>query len=297
MRIFVYPLLILSCLYQPVLGQEYRIPFQLTEYNNLSVQAILNRQDTLHLMFHTAENSVTLTEEAAKKSKSLRFDGLVDSVKSWGGQGNSSRFSKNNALQIGGLSWEGLTVWEDQHSGRNTDGKFGPNLFVDRVIEIDFDTKMITLRPDLPDKIGEYEKLKLQVEGHSLYIQATCQIGNDSFTNRFLVHSGYSGAVLLDDQFVSDHHLEERLTVVDGKELKDAYGNVLKTRKAIMPGFRIGNGRLADVPVGFFQGAIGRQKISVIGGDVLRRFNIIIDARREYIYLKPNSLQKVAYWS
>lgn len=44
------------------------------------------------------------------------------------------------------------------------------------------------------------------------------------------------------------------------------------------------------ISIRFFKGAIGRQKISMIGGDVLKRFNWIIDAKREYIYLMPNSL-------
>jgi hypothetical protein len=82
---------------------------------------------------------------------------------------------------------------------------------------------------------------------------------------------------------------------VGEKELKDSYGNIIKTQKAILPAFKIGNTTLSHVPVGFFAGAIGRQKMSIIGGDILKRFNIIIDAQREYIYLKPNSLKKSGY--
>jgi hypothetical protein len=35
--------------------------------------------------------------------------------------------------------------------------------------------------------------------------------------------------------------------------------------------------------------------MSILGGDVLKRFNIIIDAKREFIYLRPNNLKDTAY--
>jgi hypothetical protein len=37
--------------------------------------------------------------------------------------------------------------------------------------------------------------------------------------------------------------------------------------------------------------------MSILGGDVPKRFNFIIDPRREYIYLKPNHLANTAYLS
>jgi hypothetical protein len=49
------------------------------------------------------------------------------------------------------------------------------------------------------------------------------------------------------------------------------------------------------MPVGFFEGAIGKQKMSVVGGDVLKRFNILIGLDRTEIYLKPNSLFNNAF--
>ncbi|WP_315815508.1 hypothetical protein [Paraflavitalea speifideaquila] len=203
------------------LQPTHTIPFRLTNYNNIAVQAILNNQDTVVLMFHTVANSMTLTEAATQKLKSLHFEG-ADSVKSWGGADNTARFSKGNLLQIGNQQWKDVAIWENKNSG-------------------------------------------------------------------------YAGAVLLDDQFTNDHKISEKLTITSTKELKDSYGNVLKTRKAILPAFTIGKVKLSEVPVGFFEGAIGRQKMSIIGGDILKRFNWIIDAQRNYVYLKPSKLKNTSY--
>jgi len=270
------------------------IPFELTKFNNLSIKAVLNGQDTAYLMFHTAASSVTLIEESIKRMTSLHFTG-VDTVKSWGGSENTARFSPGNTLQIGELSWEKVPIWENKNSGPGTDGKIGTDLFKDKVIEIDFDKNRILLYTSLPVKSKRFTKLKTTFNNEMLFVEATCNIGSDTISNRFLIHSGYSGGILFDDRFVAAHKLNEKLQVIDTKELKDSYGNILKTRKAILPGFTLGNKTLSNAQAGFFEGAIGRQKMSIIGGDILRRFNIIIDAQRTFIYLRPNKWHNAPY--
>lgn len=277
-------------------GKEYVIPFELTDHNNLSVQAVLNSRDTVQLMFHTAQYGVDLTTASIKKLTDLRFE-RTDTVKSWGGGDNTSRVSQHDSLTIGDLKWPDIEVFEDVNSGQGTDGKFGPDLFAGKAIEIDYEAKIIVIRDSLPDKVRKYQKLKLVYERHNMFVEAVCKIGGKSYTNLFLIHTGYFGAVLLDDAFVEKTGAGERLKIVGEKDLKDSYGHVLKTEKAILPTLAIGGKKLHDVPTGFFHGAIGRQKMSIIGGDVLKRFNLIIDPRREYIYLKPNHLANTAYMS
>ncbi|WP_460950704.1 retropepsin-like aspartic protease [Spirosoma daeguense] len=280
---------------QPLAG-NYSIPFRLTNFNNISVQTVLNQRDTVRLMFHTAANAVTLTEEAVKQLKTINFAG-ADSVKSWGGGGNTSRYSKSNTIQLGELHWHDVPIWENKNSGLETDGKFGIDLFAHKIIELDFDKKQIRLHSGLPENVGTYEKLKLIIENEMLFVEAGCELGGRIIKNKFLLHSGYSGAVLFDDTFVKDNKIDETLTVISEKELKDSFGNVLKTKRAILPSFRVGNETLTSVPVGFFSGSIGRQKMSIIGGDLLKRFNIIIDVAGQYIYLKPNGLRDTNYFS
>ncbi len=294
----LYTCLLLISFFQTVHAQEKPtiIPFQLTDHNNLSIQAVLNGKDTVHLMFHTAASSVTLIEESIKKLTSLHFSG-ADTVKSWGGGGNTSRYSENNTLQIGNLTWEQVPIWEDRYTGYGTDGKFGPGLFKDKAIEIDFDKNIIVLHSSLPAKAKHYTKLNAVFKNDMLFVEAACYTGSKTITNSFLIHSGHSGCLLLDDQFVASNKLGDQLKVTDIKELKDAYGHVLKVQKAILPGFLFGKTTLTNVPAGFFEGAIGRQKMSIIGVDLLKRFNIIIDAQRTFVYLKPNQLQKTPFAS
>lgn len=292
-----YTLIILITFCQNIFGQEKEIiiPFKLTEYNNISIQATLNEKDTVNLMFHTAANSVTLIEDATKKIKSLNFNNNTEGVKSWGGETNSSRLSENNSIQIGELKFKGISIWENKYSGPHTDGKFGIDLFKDKVLKLDFERNILIISSLLPNDVRRYQKLKLVFEDEMMFLEASFKINNMVKKNRFIIHSGYSGDLLFDDKFASDNQMEVNLKITGEKELKDSYGNVLKTMKAIIPYLEIGTVKLSNVPVGFFSGAIGRQKMSVMGGDILKRFNIIIDSKREYIYLKPNKLKNIEY--
>ncbi|MNK00071.1 hypothetical protein D3C87_178520 [compost metagenome] len=277
-----------------VAAQTVEIPFELTNYNNIAINTVLNKKDTVKLMFHLAASSVTLTEEALQKINSIKFE-RTDSVNSWGGSGNTSRFSKSNELQIGSLVWKNTPIWENKNSGQNTGGKFGLDLFKGKIISIDFEKKIISISEELPKNIKKYQKLNIDYKDDMMFVAANCEVGGASIANKFLIHSGYAGSILFDDQFSNANKLSDRLKITSEKQLKDSYGNVLKTKKAILSNFALGNFNLKNIPVGFFDGAMGRQKMSVLGGDILKRFNIVIDAKREFIYLKPNKLKNAAY--
>jgi hypothetical protein len=278
---------------QEKVEKEYTIPFELTVYNNISVKAILNEKDTVRLMFHTAASAVALTKDAVKKLTTLNFEGSHN-VKSWGGE-NESRFSERNSIQIDELKWNDVSIWEDENSGQQTDGKFGIDFFDGKIIEIDFEKKVIVLYSELPKKAKKHQKLKLTVGNDAMFLEASADVGGTIRKNQFLIHSGYYGSVLFDDTFVAENNLDGKLKIVAEKELKDSFGNVLKTKKAILPLFSIGDQKFTNIPVGFFTGAIGRQKMSVLGGDILKRFNIIIDIKAGFIYLKANSLKDMPY--
>ena len=280
----------LSAQKEKATGASIQIPFQLTTYNNLSIQAILNGVDTVQLMFHTAANALTLTEETVKQLKSIHFVATTDSVKSWGGQANSSRYSPKNQIQIGSLSWDNQAIWENQLSGQYTEGKFGMDLFKNWVVEIDFDQSVILLHKDLPSKIKGFQKSKLYTKDEMFFIEAACSIQDSVILERFLIHSGYAGALLINDQFAQLHQLGNQLPIVGEKKLKDSFGNTVISKQASLPLFTLAEKNLSNVAVGFFEGSLGRQPYSIIGGDLLKQFNIVIDAQRQFIYLKPNGL-------
>lgn len=271
------------------------IPFQLTEHNNIIVTAVLNETDTLRLMFHTAAGSVTLIRSVTDRLRSLTFNQL-DTINSWGGE-NAARSSEHNTIAIGNTIRRDVRIWENENSGPLSDGKFGPDHFQGKVIEINYDQSCLVIHESLPAFTGKYQKLPLTYENGFLFVEGTLKLSGKQISNRFLIHSGYGGTVLLDDEFADTHQLGEQLEIIDTQELKDSYGNVVKVRKAILPRFRLGKMKLKQLPVGFFEGTVGRQKMSVLGGNMLKRFNLIIDVGSDHLYLKPSRFQALSFGS
>jgi len=276
---------------------SYTIPFQLTAFNNVVIKAILNDRDTLQLMLHTAATGVTLTDSARTRLQTLTFNGSVDNVKSWGGSANASAFSRANALAIGELRWRNVTVWTDQYSGQFTDGKVGLDLFAGKVIELDFTKQVLVIHPTLPANRVGYEQLALRTEKGALFLKATCQTRRNVFTHEFLLHSGYAGAVLLDDQVVMDHKLDQQIAITGEKILTDAYGHRITTKKGLLRSLQLGRYLLKQVPVRFFSGRIGQQRLSVLGGEVLKRFNWLLDIGHGWVYIKANGLNQRTWGS
>lgn len=262
---------------------EIEIPFTLTTAKNVVVRTVLNQTDTFNLMLHTAARDVTLTEEAVRKSRTLKFIG-TDKVKSWGGE-SDSRFSQGNQLQIGSLTRTNLDLWEDKNSGQDTDGKFGLDFFQHRVVEIDFDHGRIVVHEKLPPQAEKYERLKLEIQAGQLLVQGICLIDGKPHTNNFLIHSGYSGGILLDDDFVAKAGIEGEISITKETNLKDSFGNTIKVKQGLMPEFLLGKARMANVPAGFFAGVLGQQKVSLIGTEILTRFNLIFDLAKADLYL------------
>jgi hypothetical protein len=128
-----------------------------------------------------------------------------------------------------------------------------------------------------------------------LFIAGSSTINGVLYENKFLIHSGYGSGLLFDDEFVAQSKIGEGIEITELKELKDSFGNIIKVNKGTIPSFKIGSLELKGVPVGFFEGKIGRQKMSVLGGDIIKRFQIVFDKNRENIYLKKNELAEMAY--
>lgn len=263
----------------------YDIPFVLTDKNNLVVEAMLDGATPLRLMLHTAASDVSLTEQAVRRIPTLRF-GDTAQIGSWGGR-SDARFSAGHRLTIGGATRENATVWEVKDSSEGTDGKFGLDAFGDRVVVVDFERGRLRVYDALPAEAAEYDRLVAERTNGEWYVEADCAIGDEMHRHRFLLHSGYSGGVLLDDAFAAGIGGKDRLPVIDEAMLTDSFGNKIAVRQTVLPGLTLGRTRVSNVPAGFFPGNLGNQRISVIGGDVIKRFDLIFDLGNDAIYVRP----------
>jgi uncharacterized protein YegJ (DUF2314 family) len=281
------------------LESTVRIPFTLTDANNISIRAVLNDEEPVQLMFHTAVDAISLTKDAVEKLKTVKVGKSID-VESWGGRAAAGA-STGNRLKIAELEWKDQTIFVDEFSGPETDGKFGPHLFADKVIEINFDNRELVIHPTLPEFVSAaaaastYRRLDFSLDHGSMYVAGELTVGDQKLTNQFMLHTGFGGTALLDDEFVQKNQLGDRLKTISERELKDAFGNVLKTKMVQLGTLDFGGIQFENVPVEIFDGALGKQKISVLGGSLIKRFNLVIDSQNHHLYLQPNKLFGLPY--
>lgn len=275
-----------------VLDQD-TIPFVLTSANNIIIQTILNEKDTLDLMFHTAQNAISLTEEAVKKIQENGFDKTTRS-QSWGGT-HDARYSNGNKIRIKDFEWNNITLWEDKNSGPSSDGKFGPHLFENKVVELNFDESIMVIHSYMPEVDKSYQKTDLLFRRNGMYLDTKYKIDGKDYDNIVLIHSGYGGTILLDNHYVITNGISEKLSLISESQLKDSYGNILKTKKVKLPYLAVGDEVFTEIPISFFEGIISNQSISVMGGDLIKRFNIFFDLQQAEIYFKANKLYSLPF--
>lgn len=263
-----------------------RIPFTLTAADNLSIRATLNGADSVELMFHTAVDSVSMTKAAIARLSRFTADGSI-AVQSWGGT-TQARHSAGNTLQIGELVWRDVAFTEDDNSGPGTDGKFGPGLFAGKVVEVDFDAGQLVIHSTLPALDPRFERLDLTCRDGLLFVTGELEVGEGRYATEFLLHTGFGGTALLDEEFVRTHGLGEELVTISESVLTDSYGNPVKTRKVRLASLHLGGLTFTDVPVGLFDGALGSERVSLLGGGLLKRCNLVIDAENGHLYVAPS---------
>lgn len=262
------------------------IPFRLTKWNNIIVPAKINDEVSVDLMFHTAVDSASIIKATADKHPSLKFDQSVN-IHSWGGK-SESKVSTGNRLQIGDHIENDVMLFQGLHSGHESDGKFGPPQLGSKFFEIDFTREQLVLYSELPSKVESWIELDLSIEDGMMFLG--CELTNgdgDSAEHSLMIHSGYSGGVLLDDSFAASHEWVGKLKVLEESRLTDSMGNVLKTKKSTLPGLGLGPINFPDVSVSFFSGAIQRQKFSLLGGAILKEMNWVFDIAKNRVYLLP----------
>ncbi|HLO45715.1 MAG TPA: aspartyl protease family protein [Leadbetterella sp.] len=265
--------------------------FSLNSQSNICFSAKLNDSDTLLMMFHTSSTGVTVTKESLQ-NKILLKNKQSTNVQTWGGRADSE-FSEHNTLKLGSLKWDDMTVFVNENSGPDTDGKFGYDLFKNKIVSLNYDKNTMVVSELLPKNLKGYQKMKLIFEDGSMFIVGTLVFENQEFIGNFMFHTGYGGAILLDPK-LGEKYNSGSLPTISTSELKDSYGNVFKIETKLLPKVKLGKKTLKNVPLSFAARS-SDIPMKVFGNDLLKRFNVIFDFQKNEVYLKPNRLEKMNY--
>ena len=258
------------------------VSLHINEQNTIYVKTVFNDKDSLILNFDTGCTDLIITADVLKNKL-----------------GNSIQLYKTDyALKIG-KSVFSTKVYDAQLAGHGTEGRFGWNFFADKTVELNYDKGIMVIHNELPKDVlkdNTFKRLPFKLIEGIPFIQAEMIQNGKSLKEYFLFDTGYQRTAMLDDEELHEKQfpaMKELKRVL----MKGAQGNKIPVITSELQILKIGNIVLENVPVQQITGnkPMRNRKAHILGNEVLKRFNVFMDYKNGFFYLKPNSLVTEQY--
>jgi hypothetical protein len=127
-------------------------------------------------------------------------------------------------------------------------------------------------------------------------VSGAFEIGSKSYTGNFLMDTGSEQAAILDSGWVARQNFSDKLKVIKLSTISDPRGVKYEMKIVEAPLFRINGFARTNVPAIILSGKnpMGFE-INYLGNGLLKYFNMILDFKNDYLYLKPNKLSAIKY--
>lgn len=270
------------------------IPFTLTAFNAISVKAVINNTDTVNLHFDVGSFDFHLTKDAILKRTTLlpnRQDVLAGKA-----QANYNKLTEVQTLAMGNIVWRNPAVMPTAFTAHDMDGRFGWNLFENRVVEINYDNSTLVIHSQLPANIKGYAKAAIDFKRGFVCIDAAFKKNGQKLKGKFLLDTGSEQAIIADSSWAAANNFADGLKVIKTLILKDPRGVQYETKIVLAPEVEVNGFYKADIPtlVLSSKNPVGFD-VNYFGNDFLKRFNILLDFKHDNIYLAPNKQTNAKY--
>lgn len=257
------------------------IPFTLGDNHKVYVDATLNGTAVRNIQLDLGAGGTLINKTSIPKVK-MNFDQVTTLTNSDGV--NQVPNASRNRLQIGNLVWDSLPIAVASNMKEHEDLLIGNSLFRDRVLEINYDKRIVVLHDSLPRVTG-YSRHEMILDGGTIpYGWVSLSVNGKELTGWVMFDTGARTSIVN----TADVPFWYRVWV----ELLSMLG----LGDAVAPKLRIGD----DALTGFEyktrdMGAGGKELKMLLGSDLLKRFNFILDNQNGYLYMQPNTLTHEPY--
>jgi len=272
-------------------------PFRLLNGGIILIKAKLgNYPDSLNFIFDTGSGGISLDSTTCMRLH-IKPTASDKTIRGIAGIRNVS-FVYNEKLHLTGLDVDSLNFHVNDYSiltsvyGENIDGIIGYSFFIRYIVKIDYDSSSIFVYSKGPIKYpkGGYLThpfiLNLPVEGARVR-------DNTDISARFYFDTGAGLCLLLSTDFVTDSTLFNSKKRKPVPTLAQGLGGKTNMLQTTVKDLRIGPYRFRNVPAYIFDDDYNITSYPSLGGlignDLLRRFNMILNYNRREIHLMPNS--------
>ena len=263
-----------------------KIPFKLTPFNNIQVQAVLNKKDSVNIHFDTGASDFYLTKDAIKKyfipkNGPLTMNDISD-----------------NTFTVGNLKWEHQQIYPNDLTAQGNEGLFGWNVFDGKILEVNYDSNEMTVYTKLPKISKDYEKFDIEFMREQFRINIAFEIDGKKYNDQFLFDTGFQKAVMLDHGSLLQKNIStESLQTLNTSILRNSRNEEIPLKTVNIDKLIFGKYSINNIPseLNNYNKPTG-YGTHFIGSDIIKRFNLIFDFQKNVVYLKPNNNFKDKYF-
>lgn len=271
------------------------LPFELNS-NHIFVGVSVNGSAPLSFLLDTAADTTVIN---LRKAKELGF-ALEGSMEGRGaGEGTTEvSFIKDASFKLSGVELQhqlaatiDMTVLEG-YEGHPIDGILGYDFISRFVVEIDYAGRKLNLyEPKTYTYSGKGQQVPIVMQGNVPIIRTGVTQSGKTIEGKFDIDTGNRTSLVVNRPFDEQHQLSAGTPTIDAL-WGMGVGGRSKQRVGRVAEFNLGPYKLHGVLTSFSsdtKGAFADPEMGGnIGGEILRRFTVIMDYSRKVMILEPN---------
>lgn len=252
-------------------------------------------KDTLNFVLDTGSGGISLDSSTA-----VYFDVKPEpssrTIRGIAGVRNVS-FLRNKKLHLPGLSIDSLDFHVNNYDmltavyGERIDGIIGYSVFSRYIIKVNYDSTQVEFWTKGAMKYPRGGHL-LRPSISFLPVQTARAKDQKVVETRYLIDMGAGLNVLFNREFIKDSGLLKKNRKLYVKEAEGLGGKV-DMHLTVVKEFKLGPYKFKNVPVNVFDDEFNVTSYphlgGLIGNDLLRRFNVIVNYEQREMHLLPNS--------
>jgi Aspartyl protease/PDZ domain len=279
------------------------VPLKTLSGGVVLIKAAVNKYpDSLNFILDTGSGGISLDSTTcielniplAASDKTIRGIGGIRNVK----------FLNNAKLHLPGLTVDSLNFHVNDYEiltsvyGIKIDGIIGYSFLSRYIVKLNYDTMLM--------EVFTPGELKYPKGGHllrpllaSIPIQTLNFKEKDKFQNRFYFDTGAGLSFLLSEDYIRDSGILKNKKKAPLVTQAEGLGGKMTMRLTTIKEVRLGPYKFKNVPTFLFDDDYNVTSYPFLGGlignDLLRRFNIILNYRKREIHIIPNRAFKEVF--
>ena len=295
--LFVYLLLSATiCMAGPNIKPVAEVPFQL-DNNLVLLQTRVNGSGPLPFILDTGASTSVINARLTEKL-GLKAEGQGEATT--GGGAIDVRFVNGAKLRVGSVDLPNATLTAiplaglESGLGQAVGGIIGYEMFERYVVEIDYVSRIVRLyEPKNYQYTGKGSAIPTTLVEKTPFVHARIigPAGVDA-DGTFEFDTGQVGSLTVTGDFVSRNNLLDPSRKILEMRTGAILAGRVNARVVRVKGVRLGafvvSEPVATIIPGFMEAGIEEEAAGLIGGEILRRFTVVIDYARSRVILEPN---------